>query len=284
MLCHYWNGRCICTGRYNDPLAKDDMNRSFHPHQNKYRIGTPLYAKSWRQSFAFTLIELLVVISIIALLIAILLPTLGSAKDSARAVICSSNLRQLGLVFWMYADDHDEQLPPALIGTITSGNWQYFIGPYLKLNQPYRFGLDYLPCPVEVGSYNGQFMTWHAWGSVGSYGVNYAGNGSQPFGYWRTTDGPINKQGSKKITEVIGRNFLAADATLPYIENPGWLAFNIDSDGDGDLDTYRDSIRGPWLYNQFEPRHARNANMLFVDVSVQKIPLQDWVEGANDLW
>ncbi|MEO0476110.1 MAG: DUF1559 domain-containing protein, partial [Planctomycetota bacterium] len=60
---------------------------------------------------AFSLIELLVVISIIALLIAILLPALSSAREAGRVTQCASNLRQQGIAVTNYAVDYKEQLP-----------------------------------------------------------------------------------------------------------------------------------------------------------------------------
>lgn len=66
---------------------------------------------------AFTLIELLVVVSIIALLIAILLPAMRHARESARRTTCASQLRQVGVTMQAYASDHHWAYPPAIGST-----------------------------------------------------------------------------------------------------------------------------------------------------------------------
>ncbi|MEM8756281.1 MAG: prepilin-type N-terminal cleavage/methylation domain-containing protein [Planctomycetota bacterium] len=66
---------------------------------------------------AFTLIELLVVISIIALLIGILLPSLGSARLAARVIACGSRLQQIGIGTSQYLVDHRDALPQLLVDT-----------------------------------------------------------------------------------------------------------------------------------------------------------------------
>lgn len=75
-----------------------------------------------RWSGAFTLIELLVVVAIIATLIAILLPSLGQARKQARAVVCSSHLRQIAIGWVYYAEAHDDIAIASRPGTLSGDN------------------------------------------------------------------------------------------------------------------------------------------------------------------
>ncbi|HSH00708.1 MAG TPA: prepilin-type N-terminal cleavage/methylation domain-containing protein, partial [candidate division Zixibacteria bacterium] len=73
---------------------------------------------------AFTLIELLVVISIIALLIAILLPALGAARESAQRTQCASNIRQIGIGYYNWAVDNDGRIPIGYVNNDYGSNYQ----------------------------------------------------------------------------------------------------------------------------------------------------------------
>ena len=117
----------------------------------------------------FTLIELLVVIAIIGILAAILLPALARAREAARRASCANNLKQMGLVFKMYANEWDGLFPPLKTNHSQDGqppceaywNGSFFIhGP--AVYPEYLTDVSVLACPsdtdgvseIEGGAFN----------------------------------------------------------------------------------------------------------------------------------
>jgi len=76
-------------------------------------------------SCGFTLIELLVVIAIVAILAAILFPVFSHVRENARRTVCTSNLKQLGLAWQMYADDNDERACPSYHAGNADDAWDF---------------------------------------------------------------------------------------------------------------------------------------------------------------
>lgn len=105
---------------------------------------------SLKTSAAFTLIELLVVVAIVAILLAVGLPSLRKAREIARKLSCQTNLRQIALGWHLYLDSNDEQFYQQINANYLYGGWK---GLYFPANP--RILNPYLGLPEIVDSEEG---------------------------------------------------------------------------------------------------------------------------------
>ncbi len=238
----------------------------------------------------FTLIELLVVISIIALLLSILMPSLQRVKELARSTVCMSNLRQWGVCFAMYLEENDNKFEEGFVVIDGKG----YLSMWMDTLEPYYEDIDEMrACPLtkppgsETSGWS--FSRNEPWVSPyeekngdktiywGSYGINgWVQNfpkGNDIWGdsslYWRT-------------------NLVRKTENIPIIGDAIWF-HSVPSFRDQPQDSpYGQDVQNGNTLQRFNtPRHSHGINLLMMDLTVQKSGLKelwnyDWNKGFQD--
>ena len=204
----------------------------------------------------FTLIELLVVIAIIAILAAMLLPTLSRAKAAGQSAACKSNLRQIGISLTLYTSDF-QKYPLWLTGTTTI--WDTTLLPFASKNR----GL--FVCPA-----NRSARAWTNNPSLPlpnpSYDYNFAGSGR-----YRN---PLPSLGLDGVSSYVTENKVKVPSDMVAISD---ATFQVG--GDGDADDLIPSIN--LLAELAPPRHNKGANIVFCDVHVEYGKQTAWLQKSD---
>ncbi len=179
----------------------------------------------------FTLIELLVVIAIIAILASMLLPALNNARDKAKQISCTNNLKQFGIAFANYYSDYDDIMPYTVDSTF--GNCAWFKVIDIKSS------INVWRCPNDALVTSGSTESWTN-GYI-SYGYNY----------WYLPGNKISRV--KKPSETIGLVEASGRATgsgYGYCKALSWC-----------------DTGNPIAY----PRHKGAANVMWLDGHVTSV-------------
>jgi prepilin-type processing-associated H-X9-DG protein len=248
---------------------------------------------------AFTLVELLVVIGIIAIMISILLPTLGRARRAARSTACLSNLRQISTAFVVYVQENRSKFSP------------YFKSPQIEwMNQIMKYGMvdavrlcpeafDKNPMINGGNRLGGAFYAWGPEGAAlknpftgeqksGSYGINgylYRYGGTYPNAAGDDSSLFGNAGGSTVATKRLYVFPIKGSAEVPLVADAIW-----DNGWPAETDAvpanlYNTNSFSPMMGRYCVARHGMAINAAFLDGHAQMVELPDlWRLKWHKAW
>ncbi len=195
----------------------------------------------------FTLIELLVVIAIIAILAAMMFPVFARAREKARQVACLNNMRQIGLAFGMYNEDHhrlpwdDLTMGGAPEGSAPTWTWRLMLQPYIHNTQ-----IFVCPTAPDLNEFDGTFPDY---GQDGGYAMNHV--------HW---DDDLGTDAEPPPGH-----------TMDEIRRPSQTILITDFTGEHAISGYGTQEHGFVRDDDAAGRHNDGANYMFCDGHVKKM-------------
>ncbi len=229
----------------------------------------------------FTVPELLAVIAILMIILAMLLPSLRKARESARAAVCGSNQRQIGIGIRGYGVENNRYFPVGVMPN--SGDWLW---PAIVREQVKDMDVFYCPAAPdftrwvkksnpgspahETGWKKDEFRLGSGRGSFLSYGMNVWGAPCCADAYGTGTYYNHATLGERKMTTVVapGNFIVLGDSNwdVPTGGDPNWSAYI-----------------GMYAARQYPmPLHQGKSNILFGDGHVDRLPPSDLVTFSAD--
>ena len=231
--------------------------------------------------------EVIVVLGCVVFCTLNLIAAGGSSRRHAKYVVCQANLKQWGQIFYLFAQDNEDNLPQSVSGNGVSAEDAFWVSATLPYYQDYKTHL----CPSTkpsnnlYGSTGGTFVQWgpfphssngsqwYDFVAFGSYGFNEWCSNPPPGSYfwglptantWRT----INAEGAYNVPLILDSVFV--DTAVQHYDMPP-----------NDMEHQNDTYNANWSYNAMKffciDRHNGGINGVFLDSSVRKInPKKLW--------